>query len=516
MIVEWRWWQVEGDEGGFPLLTRQPVPASPATSSRAPTAAVPPAPPPETKKAPPREKSIWEMTAKEQRAHLWKIHADEAGPSDRAAQRFEDYAGRHHAPGARTDSEEEETIFVVTASYRDPEVASTIARAYARAAKPERVRFGVHAQNAGSDAEPERDPVGGLGALNVSCPRHPVCRAVAEGRISVSRELWKRAEGPTVARALAERWYRNETYVAGVDSHCHFVRGWDEVAIDMFKRIGNEHAIITAYPEGYGSDLQGGDGTEAYEPPTVVRSVGCIARTRRVNVHNTVSFKHDMTKCATPNGGVRVAFFAAGFSFSRGHRVLRVPYDPHTPYVFDGEEISMGVRAWTWGYDLYQPDCNIISHLYIPSGSPLRPVFWTEDWGRRWPCQFRSLVRIHKQLRIKEKLTPGVPDDMIDLDDWDLYDVGPRRDPATFFDWARIDVVNEWGDKCMPRNAPALRGQATGNKAHCWSDDLRGDYGKPGGMPYVPWRPGTEDLFPPMVRTAAYPPPENQWWRHRR
>ena len=38
------------------------------------------------------------------------------------------------------------------------------------------------------------------------------------------------------------------------------------------------------------------------------------------------------------------AFFAAGFSFSRGHRILRVPYDFYTPYVFDGEETSMGVR----------------------------------------------------------------------------------------------------------------------------------------------------------------------------
>ena len=35
---------------------------------------------------------------------------------------------------------------------------------------------------------------------------------------------------------------------------------------------------------------------------------------------------------------------------------MRVPYDWHTPYIFDGEEISLGVRAWTWGYDLYQPD----------------------------------------------------------------------------------------------------------------------------------------------------------------
>lgn len=48
-------------------------------------------------------------------------------------------------------------------------------------------------------------------------------------------------------------------------------------------------------------------------------------------------------------------FWAAGFSFSRGHFALRVPYDPYLPMLFQGEEISMGVRAFTHGYDFYSP-----------------------------------------------------------------------------------------------------------------------------------------------------------------
>ena len=220
------------------------------------------------------------------------------------------------------------TIFIVTASYRDPEVASTIARAFKRAAHPERIVVGVHAQNAEGSQEPERDPIAGLEQAGVTCPDHPVCDAVLDGRVRVSRQLWSRAEGPTVARHYAEKHYQNETYVMGVDSHCHFVRGWDNVQVDMFRRIGNDHAIITAYPASYGPANQGGDGSEPFEPPTTVPSIGCIRRTRRVNVHNTISFKHDMSTCSTPSDGpTRVAFFAAGFSFARGHRVLRVPYD---------------------------------------------------------------------------------------------------------------------------------------------------------------------------------------------
>ena len=96
------------------------------------------------------------------------------------------------------------------------------------------------------------------------------------------------AEGPTVARHYAERHYQNETYVMGVDSHCHFVRCWDNVQIDMFRRIGNDHAIITAYP---GS----ADCPACSKAATARRSTArqvwlhrrAIRRTGRVNVHNT-------------------------------------------------------------------------------------------------------------------------------------------------------------------------------------------------------------------------------------
>lgn len=71
-------------------------------------------------------------------------------------------------------------------------------------------------------------------------------------QIRVSRAHFAKSEGPTVARAYAERLYRNETYVLGIDSHCHFLRGWDNVAVDMFRRIDNDFALISAYPASYG------------------------------------------------------------------------------------------------------------------------------------------------------------------------------------------------------------------------------------------------------------------------
>lgn len=171
----------------------------------------------------------------------------------------------------------------------------------------------------------------------------------------------------------------------------------------------------------------------------------------------------------------------------------------------------MGVRAWTWGYDLYQPDKNIIGHLYIPAGSPLRPVFWTTDWGARWPCQYRSLLRLHEQLDLHDVLTPRESLGMVDLDEWAKYATGPRRDARDFFKWAKVPLVNEWGDKCKERPDAVTESGRTG-KTFCSSVDLKAAFARDGGMPYVPWKPGTDLVYPPLVRTPQYPPPSAQNW----
>eukprot|EP00602_Paraphysomonas_sp_CaronLab_P010873 CAMPEP_0185029734 /NCGR_PEP_ID=MMETSP1103-20130426/16211_1 /TAXON_ID=36769 /ORGANISM="Paraphysomonas bandaiensis, Strain Caron Lab Isolate" /LENGTH=623 /DNA_ID=CAMNT_0027564583 /DNA_START=155 /DNA_END=2026 /DNA_ORIENTATION=+ len=500
-----------------------------------------------------RTGQMWKMNITAQREYLQRIHENDPEPGLKSAQDFISYAqealnngqdpditASADVPSSRRESfwatpaeyisaieqakvgntvkyriagedtslpygYPEESIFILTASYRDPEAASTIARAYARAAHPERIFFGIHAQNEGGDLEPERDPIGGMKHIGVPCPSHPVCKRL--DHIRVSRAHWSKSEGPTVARALAERLYQNETYVLGIDSHCHFLRGWDNVVIDMFKRIGNDLAIITSYPPSYEAELQLGYGAEKYDVNPTPRYQKAICRTRRMNIHTTVTFKHDMNQMPRPlHGPVRVAFFAAGFSFSRGHRILRVPYDYHTPYIFDGEETSMGVRAWTWGYDLYHPDRDVISHLYIPSHSKLRPVFWdSPNWNIQWPTQFGSLMRLQKQLRIYSKLQGSVKsgphiEDQLDLDEFEKHDVGPRRNVDRYWQWAGIDLQNNWGQSCTKPGNPSVTG-----REYCYSANLCSKYSS-GGMPYVPWAPGTEDMFPPMIRNSKYPP----------
>jgi Glycosyltransferase (GlcNAc) len=64
-------------------------------------------------------------------------------------------------------------------------------------------------------------------------------------------------------------------------------------------------------------------------------------------------------------------YWAAGFSFARGHFTVRVPYDGYQPMVFQGEEIAIGIRGFTWGYDFYAPRFSVVFHEYA-SKSPRR------------------------------------------------------------------------------------------------------------------------------------------------
>ena len=131
------------------------------------------------------------------------------------------------------------------------------------------------------------------------------------------------------------------------------------------------------------------------------------------------------------------SILAAGFSFARGHFVHRVRYDCCLPMVFMGEEISIGVRAWTHGYDMYAPQASVLFHEYAQKSSRRRhvPKFWESKGARRANGQ--------KSLRRLTSLIKMAPPDM--PDDWDrtkasLYGLGTDRPVDLFYKLALVDV----------------------------------------------------------------------------
>jgi [Skp1-protein]-hydroxyproline N-acetylglucosaminyltransferase len=61
--------------------------------------------------------------------------------------------------------------------------------------------------------------------------------------------------------------------------------------------------------------------------------------------------------------------FAAGFNFARSSVLSDCPYQ-NLPHLFFGEEISMAVRLFVYGYDLYAPVESVCYHLWSRSYRP--------------------------------------------------------------------------------------------------------------------------------------------------
>src|SRR3954468_23533127 len=106
------------------------------------------------------------------------------------------------------------SVFVSIASYCDPLLHFTLARAVATASDPGGLHFGV------VDQIPD------------SAPRPPK-QVLGPARLSYVRISPIDARGPCWARALAMAFYGGEDWFFQIDSHMDFDPGWDARLIEQ-------------------------------------------------------------------------------------------------------------------------------------------------------------------------------------------------------------------------------------------------------------------------------------------
>jgi hypothetical protein len=105
-------------------------------------------------------------------------------------------------------------------------------------------------------------------------------------------------------------------------------------------------------------------------------------------------------------------FYSAHFCFTLGQFCKEVPHDPE--YYFHGEEISIAVRAFTHGYDLFHPHKVVIWHEYTRKG---RTKQWDDD--KFWVSKNHHC---HKRNRKLFEMDGEVKDI-----DFGVYDFGTER-----------------------------------------------------------------------------------------
>jgi len=247
------------------------------------------------------------------------------------------------------------------------------------------------------------------------------------------------AVGPVFARHFGHRLYRGEYYAMQSDAHVTFTQNWDEDIIMQQESTKDEMAVLSTYL----TDIVDSIDEKTGESLRFTRPIMC--QTDYEQSQQGKYLRHGSQPEGIPSihGSPQLQpYWAAGFSFSRGHFVVNVPYDLYQPMIFQGEEMSIGIRGFTIGYDYFAPERSVCFHTYAvgPNAAKRGQVkhFW-ENGARYKGVGIRAMKRV---LGIVG-MNPEVPVSEWDHTEEDRYGTGKVRDVTKFYETFGIDVVNK-------------------------------------------------------------------------
>jgi glycosyltransferase involved in cell wall biosynthesis len=291
-------------------------------------------------------------------------------------------------------------IFIQIAAYRDPQLNATLNDCIAKAKYPENLVFSIAWQHSTED---EWDNLNDF---------------KDDSRFKIVDINYKESKGACWARNQLQQNYTDEEYTLQLDSHHRFIEDWDGELINMYKQLqdkGYGKPLLTSYISSYDPDNDPGG---------------------RVTVPWKMNFDRFIPEGAIfflPAGidnfkeltePIPARFYSAHFAFAGGSFVKEVPHDPE--YYFHGEEISIAVRAYTWGYDLFHPHKIIAWHEYTRKN---RTKQWDDD--KTWTDKNNNSHLRNRKLFQMDGLAKDI--------DFGVYDFGAVR---TLEDYERYAGVS--------------------------------------------------------------------------
>jgi Glycosyltransferase (GlcNAc) len=275
------------------------------------------------------------------------------------------------------------TIFVQIPAYRDRELAPTLRDLYARATDPSRLHTCVVWQHA--PEETLDDDVRALPGLEL---------------VDVPAEA---SEGCNWARRMAQDRWSGEELTVLLDSHHRFVDGWDvlvEQMYDTLLRTGVRRPLLTGYLPAYDPETDPlGRGSAPYKMYPLSRDDGVLT----CLTSRPIPW---WSQLCTP---IPADFLSLHFVLADGAFNREVPFD-HELYFF-GDELVLGLRAFSRGYDFYHPHRIVGWHAYSRSQ---RVPHWADhpDWYER----HRAALRWMRRLYAGELPLPGQVRDVADYE----------------------------------------------------------------------------------------------------
>lgn len=306
----------------------------------------------------------------------------------------------------------EETIFIQIASYRDPELLNTLKDCIANAEYPNRLRFGICWQHSEEDEWDTMDLY------------------KDDSRFRIIDVNYKDSTGACWARHSIQQVYQGETYTLQLDSHHRFIKNWDSELITMLKGLqskGYSKPLLTSYISSYQPD---NDPEGRQKSPWLMNFDRFTPEGVIFFLPATIPGHNGMTE------PISSRFYSAHFAFTLGKFAVEVQHDPE--FYFHGEEITIAIRAFTHGYDLFHPHKIIAWHEYTRKG---RVKQWDDDpdWGKR-------NHRTHEKTR---KLL-GIDGEKYDNDEerYGKYGLGRVRDISEWEKHAGIRLK----DRCVQQH----------------------------------------------------------------
>ena len=248
------------------------------------------------------------------------------------------------------------TIFVQAASYRDPDLKNTLQSMIENAKYPNNLVVGIcrqyHPEDTFEDVDKWRD----------------------DKRFKILDVLYNETKGVCWARNQIQQMYDGEKYTLQIDSHMRFEKNWDTEMIKMVKDLQKEgypKPLLTGYVSSFDPD----------DDPRLRAKDPWMMVFDRFIPEGAVFFKPasipDWRELKLP---IPTRFYSAHYCFTLGGFSNEVQHNPD--YLFHGEEISIGARAYTWGYDLFHPHKPLIWHEYTRKN---RTKAWDDDrtWGEK-------------------------------------------------------------------------------------------------------------------------------------
>jgi len=319
-------------------------------------------------------------------------------------------------------------IFIQIAAYRDPQLIPTVKDCISNAKSPENLVFCIAWQHSVDENIDEIKKLKNVKIIDIP---------------------YMESKGACWARNKIQQEYNEEEYTLQLDSHHRFVKNWDEQIIQMYKQLqemGYKKPLLTGYIPSFDPDN---------DPSARINTPWRMDFDRFIPEGAIFFLPASIDDWKERSAPVPSRFYSAHFCFTSGQFCKEVPHDPE--YYFHGEEISIAVRAYTWGYDLFHPHKVIAWHEYTRKG---RTKHWDDHVGSKkdaivdkkdWADRNNSC---HKRNRILFSMD-GEDYNSIN---WGPYGFGNVRTLKDYEKYAGINfkkraVQQETMDKVYPPNS---------------------------------------------------------------